>query len=92
MHFSLMRRIFLPVAAKRFPCSGRQGICRQRIGIASRSGVGLRRNGARSAPPPPAHNGTAYWIKVTARTDGTFTVTNTRNGFAKTYAPNTGTN
>jgi len=44
------------------------------------------------APPPPAHNGTAYWIKVTARADGTFTVTNTRNGFAKTYAPNTGTN
>ena len=39
-----------------------------------------------SAPPPPAHNGPAYWIKVSAQTDGTFTVTNTRNGFAKTYA------
>jgi competence protein ComEC len=37
------------------------------------------------APPPPAHNGTAYWIKVSAQTDGTFTVTNTRNGFSKTY-------
>ncbi len=37
-------------------------------------------------PPPPAHNGPAYWIKVTAQNDGTFTVTNTRNGFAKTYA------
>ena len=37
------------------------------------------------APPPPAHNGPAYWIKVNAQTDGTFTVTNTRNGFAKTY-------
>lgn len=37
------------------------------------------------APPPPAHNGTAYWIKVTAQQDGTFTVTNARNGFAKTY-------
>jgi hypothetical protein len=37
------------------------------------------------APPPPAHNGPAYWIKVSARTDGTFTVTNTRNGFSKTY-------
>jgi competence protein ComEC len=45
-----------------------------------------------NAPPAPAHNGPAYWIKVTAQPDGTFTVTNTRNGFAKTYAPNTGTN
>jgi len=45
-----------------------------------------------NAPPPPAHNGPAHWIKVTAQTDGTFTVTNTRNGFVKTYAPNAGTN
>jgi beta-lactamase superfamily II metal-dependent hydrolase len=36
-------------------------------------------------PPPPAHNGTAYWVKVSAQMDGTFTVTNTRNGFSKTY-------
>ena len=36
-------------------------------------------------PPPPQHNGTAYWIKVSAQTDGTFTVTNSRNGFSKTY-------
>ena len=27
----------------------------------------------------------AHWIKVTARADGTFTVVNARNGFAKTY-------
>ena len=38
------------------------------------------------APPPPAHNGAAYWIKVSARTDGSFIVTNARNRFAKTYA------
>jgi len=38
------------------------------------------------APPPPQHNGTAYWIKVSAQTNGSFTVTNTRNGFSKTYA------
>ena len=37
------------------------------------------------APPPPAHNGPAHWIKVSAQSDGTFTVTNTRNGFTKTY-------
>jgi len=35
--------------------------------------------------PPPQHNGTAYWIKVSAQTDGSFTVTNARNGFSKTY-------
>ena len=40
-----------------------------------------------STPPPPAHNGTAYWIKVSAQQDGTFTVVNTRNGFSKTYKP-----
>jgi hypothetical protein len=39
------------------------------------------------APPAPVHNGTAYWIKVSARADGGFTVTNARNGFTKTYAP-----
>jgi len=47
-----------------------------------------------AAPPPgtpgiqpaPAHNGKAYWIKVSAQPDGTFTVTNQRNSFSKTYA------
>jgi beta-lactamase superfamily II metal-dependent hydrolase len=48
-------------------------------------------------PPPEVPPGTrppaignpehapAYWIKVSARQDGSFTVTNARNGFAKTY-------
>jgi competence protein ComEC len=41
-------------------------------------------------PPPgspgtPVHNGKAYWIKVSAQADGTFTVTNQRNAFTKTY-------
>jgi competence protein ComEC len=46
-----------------------------------------------TTPPPPAHNGPAYWIKLSAQPDGTFTVTNTRNGFSKTYAaPKPGTN
>jgi hypothetical protein len=30
---------------------------------------------------------TAYWIEATARSDGSFTVTNSRNGFSKTYEP-----
>src|SRR5262245_47369100 len=38
-----------------------------------------------NAPPPPSHNGTAYWIKVSAEQDGSFTVVNSRNGFSKRY-------
>jgi beta-lactamase superfamily II metal-dependent hydrolase len=38
------------------------------------------------APPAPVHNGPAHWISVAAQRDGTFTVTNARNGFSKTYA------
>jgi hypothetical protein len=34
----------------------------------------------------PVHNGIAYWIKVSAQADGSFTVTNARNGFSKTYS------
>jgi len=37
------------------------------------------------AAPPPAHEGPAHWLHVAARRDGSFTVTNTRNGFSKTY-------
>jgi competence protein ComEC len=38
-----------------------------------------------NTPPPPAHNGAAHWIKIAAREDGSFTVTNARNGFTKEY-------
>jgi beta-lactamase superfamily II metal-dependent hydrolase len=38
------------------------------------------------APPAPVHNGQAYWIKVSAKADGSFTVTNAHNQFSKTYA------
>ena len=37
------------------------------------------------APPPPVHDGPAHWIKVSAEKDGSFTVTNSRNGFSKAY-------
>jgi hypothetical protein len=43
------------------------------------------------APPAPVHNGRSNYFKVTAQQDGTFTVTNTRNNFSKTYRPG-GTN
>jgi beta-lactamase superfamily II metal-dependent hydrolase len=39
-----------------------------------------------AVPPPPPHNGKAYWIKVSAEQDGSFTVTNSRNGFSKKYS------
>jgi hypothetical protein len=34
-----------------------------------------------------AHNdGPAYWIKVVAQPNGSFTVTNSRNGVSRTYS------
>jgi hypothetical protein len=33
----------------------------------------------------PAHV-PAYWLKISALRDGSFTVTNSRNGFSRTYA------
>ena len=48
--------------------------------------------GVRTAPPPaprdPAAHSPAHWIKVSPQADGTFTVTNPRNGFSKTYRRN----
>jgi len=47
-------------------------------------GRGARGGGGGGAA---AAHSPAYLIKVAAQQDGTFTVTNTRNGFAKTYKP-----
>jgi competence protein ComEC len=41
--------------------------------------------GAAATSPAPVHNGAAYWLKVSAQQDGSFTVTNSRNGFSKSY-------
>ena len=38
-----------------------------------------------ATPRPGQHNGPAHVIKVSARADGSFTVSNARNGFTKTY-------
>jgi len=38
------------------------------------------------APPVPPHDGPAYWLKIVAQSDGSFSVTNSRNGFSRTYA------
>ena len=41
---------------------------------------------AQGAVSQPAHS-PAYYLKISAQDDGSFTVTNTRNGFTKTYPP-----
>jgi competence protein ComEC len=48
--------------------------------------TGAGRPGATAAAAAAAHT-PAYWLKVSAERDGTFTVTNPRNGFSKTYRP-----
>ena len=49
------------------------------------SGAGAP-GGGRGAGAAAAAHTPAYWIKVSVQPDGTFTVTNSRNGFSKTYA------
>ena len=51
-------------------------------GGAAAPGGGARGGGAAAAG---AHT-PAYWIKMSVQPDGSFTVTNSRNGFTKTYA------
>ena len=53
---------------------------------------GARGGGATGRPGGPgggaaAAHTPAYWLKVSAERDGTFTITNPRNGFSKTYRP-----
>ena len=54
------------------------------------SGGGGGRGGSGGGRGPggrgAGHTGPAFWIKVTAMPDGSFTVLNTRNNFSKTYA------
>jgi competence protein ComEC len=43
----------------------------------------------KDAPPQaaPVHMGAAHWTKLSATSDGGFTITNSRNGFTKRYRP-----
>jgi competence protein ComEC len=47
--------------------------------------AGAAPGGGRGGGGAAAHT-PAYWIKLSAQPDGSFTVTNSRNGFTKTYA------
>ena len=42
-------------------------------------------NAAATSETPPVHMGAAHWIKLSAKPDGSFAVTNSRNGFSKSY-------
>jgi beta-lactamase superfamily II metal-dependent hydrolase len=48
--------------------------------------AGARGGSRGGAAAAAAAHTPAHWIKVSARPDGSFSVTNTRNGFSKTYA------
>ena len=56
----------------------------QRAGGPAGGGGGGQPASGQGAATPAAHS-PAYYIKISAREDGSFTVTNTRNGFTKTY-------
>jgi beta-lactamase superfamily II metal-dependent hydrolase len=45
---------------------------------------GARGRGGRRGAGPPPHT-PAYWIKISAQPDGSFTIGNSRNGFTKSY-------
>ena len=49
--------------------------------IANLEDGGTRDRGA------PVHMGAAHWMKLSAQSDGGFTVTNSRNGFSRSYEP-----
>ncbi len=59
-------------------------------GVRAGGAPGERQGGGRGAPPgggAAAAHTPAYLIKIAVASDGTFVVTNTRNGFQKTYKP-----
>ena len=69
-----------PATAPQAPTAGAPGNAGA-PGGGGAPGAGGRGGGAAA---PAAHT-PAYWIKMSVQPDGTFTVTNSRNGFSKTY-------
>ena len=60
------------------------GAAPQTGGAGTPGGAGAPGGGRGAAAAAAAHT-PAYWIKLSVQPDGTFTVTNSRNGFSKTY-------
>ena len=71
-----------PLPAGTAPPTGPAGAPAAAPPMPAPGGQGGGRGGAGGAAA--AHT-PAYWIKLTAQADGTMTVTNSRNGFTKTY-------
>jgi beta-lactamase superfamily II metal-dependent hydrolase len=67
-------------AAANAPTPGATGAAPQGQAPAAPAGGGRGRGNATGHTP-------AYWLKVAAYPDGTFTITNPRNEFSRTYAP-----
>ena len=55
------------------------------LAISSSELPSLSAQSATGQPSAPNHMGPANWTKIAAVADGSFTVTNSRNGFSKTY-------
>jgi beta-lactamase superfamily II metal-dependent hydrolase len=76
------------------PGAGRGGAGRGGAGRGEAARAGGGREAARGGGGRGAGQGggaaahtPAHWIKISARSDGSFTVTNSRNQFSRTYAP-----
>jgi hypothetical protein len=76
-----------PVAAVPPPAGGAQPPAAGQPGAPAAGAPGGRQGGGGRGGPGQPHVGPAFLIKVSVQADGTFTVTNTRNGFSRTYKP-----
>jgi len=78
-----------PVAAVPPPAGGAQPPAAGpgQPGAPATGAPGGRQGGGGRGGPGQPHVGPAFLIKVSVQADGTFTVTNTRNGFSRTYKP-----
>ncbi len=94
-----------PAPATAPPAAAPQAGAAAQAGTAAQAGAASQAGTAPGATAPPAAapgapgggrgggaaaaHTPAYWIKVSAEQNGTFTVTNSRNGFSKTYSKRT---
>lgn len=81
-----------PAAGAIPPAAGQAPPATAQPGTPSAPGAGAPAQGpggGRGAAAAAAAHTPAYYIKISVQSDGTFTVTNTRNGFSKTYVKRT---
>jgi len=61
--------------------------CKRRQALAQLQPSPVQTAAQSQRPAGTVHNGKAYYFKIVAQQDGTFTITNMRNNFSKTYRP-----